>query len=187
MQEETRLTHYTLFTLGPCMALNHMYPTWSMYSNLSCSRQQGWAGPLLLRKRAPDTIYSTPADRSMSLYPVSLLSQPLKQQGKSQASVDGRLLGLLGPYHHNAIGTFNTYSRGPTHLSLTDTSGGYSLEGADFPHTTLRPSQLTVSTFHLRALLGHRLSNLNNYQMNLKREQTLNLMSGSLHSTSTVT
>jgi hypothetical protein len=32
--------------------------------------------------------------------------------GKSQAFVDIRLLGLPGPYHRHAIGTFNTCSRG---------------------------------------------------------------------------
>jgi hypothetical protein len=57
--------------------------------------------------------------------------------GKSQASVDIRLLDLLDPYHRHAIGTFNTYSRGPTHRSLTETAGGYNLGGADLPHTTL--------------------------------------------------
>jgi hypothetical protein len=31
---------------------------------------------------------------------------------KSQAPVDNRLLGLPGPHHRHAIGTFNTYSRG---------------------------------------------------------------------------
>jgi hypothetical protein len=35
----------------------------------------------------------------------------------------------------------------PTHRSLTDTSGGYRLEGIDFPHTTLRPSQPSVLPF----------------------------------------
>jgi hypothetical protein len=68
--------------------------------------------------------------------------------------VDGRLLGLLGPYHQHAISTLNTCSRGPTHQSLTDIGGGYSLGGAGFPHTTPRPSQPAFSTFHLRAPPG---------------------------------
>jgi hypothetical protein len=70
---------------------------------------------------------------------------------KSQASVDNWLLDLLSPYHRHAIDTFNTCSRGPTHRSLTNSGGGYSLEGASFPRTTLRPSQPAVFTFHLRA------------------------------------
>jgi hypothetical protein len=49
--------------------------------NLLRSHQQQWTDPLLLRKRAPDTIHSALADRSVGLYPVSLLSQPLKQWG----------------------------------------------------------------------------------------------------------
>jgi hypothetical protein len=36
----------------------------------------------------------------------------------------------------------------------TDTDGGYSLEGAGFPHTTPRPSQPTTFTFHLSASPG---------------------------------
>jgi hypothetical protein len=48
---------------------------------------------------------------------------------------------------------------GPTHRYLTDTSGGYNLVGADFPHTTPWPSQPTISTFNLRAPPGLRLNN----------------------------
>jgi hypothetical protein len=65
----------------------------------------------------------------------------------NQASVDDKLLGLLGTYHQHAIGTFKTCSREPTHWSLTDTGGGYSLEGAGFLYTTPRPSQPTVLPF----------------------------------------
>jgi hypothetical protein len=39
---------------------------------------------LLLRKRAPDTIHSTPADRSVGPYPVSLPSQPWSNGGKAK-------------------------------------------------------------------------------------------------------
>jgi hypothetical protein len=68
---------------------------------------------------------------------------------------------LTGPIYQHAIGTFNTCSWGPTHWSLTDISGGYNLGGANFTHQTPRPSQPTVSAFHLRALPGLRLSKLN--------------------------
>jgi hypothetical protein len=124
--------------------------TWQPFT----SHQQSWAGPLLPRKWAANTIHNTPTDRSMGPYPVSLPSQPMKQWGKSQASINGRLLGLLGPYHQHAIGMFNTCSQGPTHWSLTDSGGGYNLEGAGFPHTTPWLSQLAVFTFHLRAPPG---------------------------------
>jgi hypothetical protein len=42
------------------------------------SHRQSWTESLLLRKRAPDTIHSTSADRSVGLYLVSLPSQPMK-------------------------------------------------------------------------------------------------------------
>jgi hypothetical protein len=48
----------------------------------SSSHQQSWTESLLPRKRAPDTIPSTPADRSAGSYPISLLSQPMKQWRK---------------------------------------------------------------------------------------------------------
>jgi hypothetical protein len=65
----------------------------------------------------------------------------------SQAHVDGRLLGLLCSYHQHVISMFNTCLRGPTHRSLTNTSGGYNLGGAGFPHTTPQPYQPTVLRF----------------------------------------
>jgi hypothetical protein len=84
------------------------------------------------------------------------------------------------------IGTFNACSQEPTHQSLTDIGGGYNLGGVSFLHTTLRHSQSMISTIHLRAPFGLRLSN-QLLSFDLKREQTLNFASGSLHSTSTVT
>jgi hypothetical protein len=78
--------------------------------------------------------------------------------GLSQASVDDRLLGLLGPYYRHMIGTFNTYSWGPTHRSLTDTGGGYNLGGSGLPHHTPQLFRPTVSTFHLRVPPSLRLS-----------------------------
>jgi hypothetical protein len=43
---------------------------------------------------------------------------------------------------------------GATHRSLTDTGGGYNLEGASFLCTTPRPSRPAVSPFHIRAPPG---------------------------------
>jgi hypothetical protein len=74
--------------------------------------------------------------------------------GESQTSINNMPLGLPGPYQRHAIGTFNTCSRGPTHRFLTDIGGGYNLRSVGLPHTTPRPSQPTVSTFHLRVLSG---------------------------------
>jgi hypothetical protein len=54
--------------------------------------------------------------------------------GESQTYINSRLLGLQGPYHRYAIGTFNTCSWGTTKRSLTDTGGGYNLGGIGSPH-----------------------------------------------------
>jgi hypothetical protein len=147
LQGKTWPTRHTYPMLGPHMVLDHTYLTWSTHSNLSCSRPQSWAGPLLLRKRAHDTIHNMSADWSTGPYPVSLPSQPMKKWGQSQHSIDGRLLDLPVSYHRHVIGTFNTCSRGPTQRFLTDTGGGYSLKYASFQHTTPRPSKPTILPF----------------------------------------
>jgi hypothetical protein len=80
LQGKIRPTCHALSTLSPSMAINHTYLTWSAYRNISRAEDRfGWI-PLLPRKRAPDTIHITSADRYMGLYLVSLLSQPVKQQ-----------------------------------------------------------------------------------------------------------
>jgi hypothetical protein len=89
---------------------------------------------------------------------------------------------LTGPIYQHAIGTFNTCSWGPTHWSLTDTGRCYNLGGAGFSHHTPWPSQSTVSTFYLRVLSGLRLP-IQSLPTELKREQTLNLTSESMHLT----
>jgi hypothetical protein len=128
LQGKTRPTHHVCF---PCQSTyaHRTLPAGSlrMWQPFT-SHRQSWAGPLLPRKRAPDTIHSASADRSAGPYQVSLLSQPMKQCGQNQASTDGRLLGLLGPYHQDAIDTFNNCSWGPTHRSLIDTGGATTLE-----------------------------------------------------------
>jgi hypothetical protein len=133
LQGKTRPTRHMFYMLSSRMVQDHTYLTWSTYSDLSHSHQQSWAGPLLSRKRASDTIHSTLADRSTGPYPVSLLSQPMKQWEQSQASVDDRYSAYWAYKHQHVIGTLNTYSRGPTHQSLTDAGGGYTLKDADLP------------------------------------------------------
>jgi hypothetical protein len=66
---------------------------------------------------------------------------------KRQTSINSRLLGLSGPYHQHAIGTFNTCSRRSTHPSIIDTGGSWNLRGAGLLHHTPRPSQPTVLSF----------------------------------------
>jgi hypothetical protein len=98
--------------------------------NLSRDTDRFGQIPLLLRKRAPDTIRgSTP----------SFTPEPVNEVGGvSQAPIGDQLLGLPGPYHRHVIGTFNTCSRVPTPRSLTDTGGGYHIENLRIA-TTLSP------------------------------------------------
>jgi hypothetical protein len=148
------------------MALDHTYLTWFTYSNISHSRQQMWTDPLPLRRRTPDNPQHVgwPIRRSVLSFSPTTANEAV---GKSQTSIDNRLLGLPGPYHCHAIGTFNTCLRGPTHRSLIDTDGGYNLGDAGLPHTTHRPSQPAVSPFHLSVSPGlqvnHSISTVTNW------------------------
>jgi hypothetical protein len=84
--------------------------------------------PLHPRKRAPHVGW--PIRESVP----SFSSRPTNEAvDLSQVFIDDKLLGLLGPYHQHAIGTFNTCSRVPTPRSLTDTGGGYHIETSESP------------------------------------------------------
>jgi hypothetical protein len=83
----------------------------------------------------------------------------------SQISVDNRLLGLPGPYHRHAIGTFNTYPRVPTPRSLTDTGGGYHIENLIISPALSPPFPSEGSTDLPNGLARSQIIH-NNYQLN---------------------
>jgi hypothetical protein len=147
--EETRPIHHTHPTLCPRMVPDHTYLTWSTHSNLSQSHQQNCTDPL---PREEGLLTQFTAQRSSDPRVRTQLLSHNNQWGNGEKTSFGwnQLLGLPDSYHRHAIGTFNTCSQGLTHRSLTDTSGGYNLEGASLKQTTLWPSQLMISTFHLR-------------------------------------
>jgi hypothetical protein len=99
MQGKTRPTQHVCFPRQSTY-VRYMLPmgspcTWQPFM----SHQQSWTESLLPRKRALDTIHSTPADRSAGPYPVSLPNQPMKQWRKpniyqQQAT---RLTGHISP------------------------------------------------------------------------------------------
>jgi hypothetical protein len=128
------------------MTLDHKYLTWCAYINLFMSRQQRWSDPTTPEKKFSRLHLS--ARLSGPWDPPQFLSLNSHWSSRlNQASVDSMLLGLLGPYHQHAIGTFNTCSRGPTHRSLTNTGEGYNLRGAGFSHHTPQPSQPMILRF----------------------------------------
>jgi hypothetical protein len=88
------------------------------FEQIHCTREEGLLTQSTARRSSNPWVHT------------QLLSHNSQRAvGKSQAPVDNQLLGLLGPYHRHAIGTFNTCSRGPTEWSLIDTGGGYNLGG----------------------------------------------------------
>jgi hypothetical protein len=113
----------------------------------------------LLRKRAPVTMPSTPADWS-TCPPLSFsLLTSIKIVGLRQSSVDEHAtLVYWVSYIQHVISTFNTYSWIPTSRSLINTDGGYKLEGASFPQHSPRSFQPTVLRFPLRVPPGLRLN-----------------------------
>jgi hypothetical protein len=183
LQGNTWPTRHTYSMLGSCLALDHMYVTWSAYSNLSWVINSVGQILLFMRKNAPNSTsqLSWVARRTRLSFSPNTTNEGV---GLSQTSIDGRLLGLLGPYHQHVIGTLNTSSWGPTHWSLTDTGGGYNLGGASFPYHTPWPSQPTVLRFPPKGPAQSQVNNVTNTNWT-RQEQTLNLTSGGLHSTST--
>jgi hypothetical protein len=99
MQGKTRPTRHTLSTLSPRMVHDHTYLTLSTYSNLSYSHQQIWTDPLHSRRRAPDTIHSTMAVRSVGPYLASLPQQPKSSGEKSSFcwQLTTKLTSLISP------------------------------------------------------------------------------------------
>jgi hypothetical protein len=93
---------------------------------------------------------------------------------------------LTRPIYQHAIKTFSTCSRGPTHRSLTDIGRGYKLEGAGFSHHT--PPTFPTDGLHFWPKGPTRSQVIHpTLPTRLKEDQTLNLTSGSLHSTSIAT
>jgi hypothetical protein len=116
---------------------------WSAYSNLSLVVNRVGQMHCSQKKVLPTSPLSPAKWPRLNFSP----NTTIETVCLSQAPVDSRLLGLLGQYHQQAISTFNTCSRRPTHRSLTDTDKCYNLEGASLPHHTPQPSRTTVLHF----------------------------------------
>jgi hypothetical protein len=115
---------------GPHIATFHTVV--NRFEQIHCTREEGLPTQSTTRRPFDPRVYT------------QLLSHNSQRvMEKSQAPVDNRLLGLPGPYHRYAIGTFNTCSRGTTERSLIDTGGGYNLGGTGLPHTHSPVSILT--------------------------------------------
>jgi hypothetical protein len=126
--------------------------------NLSLVPTMSKYAPTLKEVLATKDRLAQPSSRVTSFF---LPHDNLRVGERGFGQVVTRLHQLTMPIYQHVVGTFNACSRGLTHQSLTNTSGGYNLECASFPHYTLRHFQPAVSTFHLRAPPGLRLSKLN--------------------------
>jgi hypothetical protein len=132
---KTRSTRHTLFTLSPCMTIDHTYLTWSTYSNLSCSHQQIWTDPLPQEEGL--LTQSTTRWLTNPWVRTQLLSHNRKWSSREKSNFCWQLATrLTGPIYQHVICTFNTCLRVPTHRSLTDTDGG------------LQPWRCRLSTYH---------------------------------------
>jgi hypothetical protein len=131
---------------------------------------QIWSRTIHFPRSTWATFRQSPWGRNRSLHPEEVLATKdrLAQSSSWVASfflpcdiprVGERSFGpVVTQLQQHVIGIFNTCSWGPTHRSLTDIGGGYSLEGVSFPQATPWPSQPTVFTFHLRAPPGLQFS-----------------------------
>jgi hypothetical protein len=151
IQGKTWPIRHMLFMLSPCMTIRILHGSHiatfrepSTYLDGShCSREKGLPTQFIAHR------LTDPRVHTQFLSQVNPWSSRLKPNFYRWQATR-----LTEPIYQYAIGTFNTCSRGPTHRSLTNTGGGYSLEGVSFSHTTLWHSQPAVSTFQLRASPG---------------------------------
>jgi hypothetical protein len=96
--------------------------------------RQHWTESLLPRKRAPDTIHSTLANRSVGPYPVSLPKQPMKQWRKPHI-YQQRASRLTGPISLACDWYVQYLLTGANRTVLNQHTKGYNLGGASLPHT----------------------------------------------------
>jgi hypothetical protein len=144
LQGKTWSTRHTLSTVDSRMVLDHTSPVIRV-GNLSLvptrMKQATTPGRILGDQRQIDsTVVSGHLILPPSLQPWS--------RGEMFRSSGYTVISTYWVHkHQHAIGTFNTFSRGPTYRSLIDIGGGYSIEDADFTHSTPWPSQPTVLPF----------------------------------------
>jgi hypothetical protein len=132
---ETRPTHHMHSTLSLHMTrpyVSHTVNAWQPYAKSSIYLYRSTTPEKKGSRHNPQLDGRLICGSIPSFFP-TIANEAV---GKRQVSIDNQLLGLPGPYHRHAIGTFNTCSRGPTHRSLTDMGRGYSLKGVGFSRTT---------------------------------------------------
>jgi hypothetical protein len=141
---------------------------------------------LLLRKSAPNST----SQPGWVVHGTHLSFSPktaIEAVGLRQAHVDGRLLGLSSPYHWHVIGTFNTCSRVSTPQFVNDTSGGYHIENFRIATTHFPTFPFEGSTDPPNDPVRSQIIQTTFYHFNWRGIPSLNLTSGSPHSTSTIT
>ncbi len=148
--------------------------------------QQSWTNSLLPRKSAPDSTSQPGWVAHGTRLSFSPKHNHWNSALKSNICWWTCYIGLLGPYHQHTIGIFNTCLRVLTHQSLTDIGGGYHIENLEIATALSPPFPSECSTDPPNGPAWSQIIH-NNYQMNWRGKQALNLTSGSLHSTSTVT
>jgi hypothetical protein len=102
---------------------------------------------LLLRKRAPDTIPSTPAGRATC--PPPSLSPLIDIEAVMKAKA--LLTNITWPITLACDQYVQYLLVGANHRSLTNTGGGYNLGDLSLPHRSPQPSQPMILRFPLRA------------------------------------
>jgi hypothetical protein len=155
LQGKTRSIGHTHSTLDSCMVSDHTSHAVHV-GNLSQVTAKSKQAPTP-KKSLGDQRQTGPAVALGHLIPPPM-RQPWSRRERFWPSGYPTTLAYWAHKHQHTIVMFNTCSREPTHRSLTDTGGGYNLRGAGLPQATPRPSQPMLSTFHLRAPPGLRLS-----------------------------
>jgi hypothetical protein len=154
LQEKTRPTQHIHFprqsTYARCTLPAGGPRTWKHFA----SHLQRWMNPTAPEKKG--SRHNPQPGWVIRRSATQFLSQHSHwSSNESQTSIDSRLLGLSGPYHRHAIGTFNTCSRVPTPQFLTNTGRGYHIENLKIATTLSPPFPSKGFTDPLMAVTSH--------------------------------
>jgi hypothetical protein len=158
----------TWYTWHACFSRQSTYATRTLLAG--CPRmwqpftltQQSWTDSLLSRKSAPNSNSQPNWVASGTRFSFSPKHNHWSSALKPNIYWRTSYIGLLGSYHQHVISTFNTYSRGPTHWSITNIDGRYNLGDVGLPHHTPRSSQPTVLPFSPKGHAWSQVTESNN-------------------------
>jgi hypothetical protein len=169
---------HTTHTLPAPVHVRHSYASYGQSPYVATFHESSTAldSHCSWEKGTPAYILSTPVDRSIGLYLVSLPFTTIEAVEKVKHPLTNKLPRFTRPISTTCDQCIQYLFTGVNPSVLNRHKRGYNLGGIVFPHHTLRPSQPTILRFPHK---GPARSQINHPTLptGLKMEQTLNLLS----------